>query len=267
MKIKTLTLTLILIVVVGLSSCVTASPPTTTEPTTTEPVTTESEEITIPPPPIVPKEVLSIWKSEPISLAYPPDTSGKVTLPPSKASVETTATFSVVTAKDSMVFYLQEGQWIDVVVSSNDFPIYYYSEEPGAASLQTGYWHKYEDGGMCRASCGSDMGIFAPFYSKALYENHTTTTDEGLIFTTAVRLFAWGGAADYFLILYNWNSQKGCEITYHIYKQNITTGWGEGWKEAKLQPWLKELYYLRVSGEITQQDYNKAEGQWLEQFE
>ncbi|GAI17983.1 unnamed protein product [marine sediment metagenome] len=172
---------------------------------------------------------------------------------------------SGVYAKDSMVFYLQEGQWVDVVVSSNDFPIYYYSEEPGAASLQTGYWHKYEDGEMCRAGCESDMGIFAPFYSKALYENRTT--DEGLIFTTAVRLFAWGGPADYFLTLYNWNSQKGCEIIYHIYKQDITTGWGKDWKETKLDPWLSELGRLWFSGQISKEHYDEAAGQWLEQFE
>ena len=106
------------------------------------------------------------------------------------------------------------------------------------------------------------MGIFTPFYGKLLYENRITNTGRGTVSTTGVRLFAWGGAGSYCVTFYNFSSQKGCEITYRIYKQDTTPGWGKAYKEAKLQPWLNDLYHLHVSGKITQEEYDKAENEF-----
>ncbi len=237
---------------------------------TTAPALTPTSTL-IPPPPEVPQEVLLIWKSPPPSGATPA-LSGAVTLEPNKAK-PSGQTFEVISTagsnKDSEVFYLDEGQWADILVSCSDMPIYYLSEESGAAHLVVCHWATQPDkpGEKVRSSFNADMGIFNPFYSRCLYENHITNIDKGPIFTTAVRTFAWCGAGEYFLWVTNFSGETGCQITYQVYKRGSTPGWGEGYKETKLDPWLHKLGSMWFSGEISKEEYDIAESKWLEQFE
>jgi hypothetical protein len=97
--------------------------------------------------PEVPQEVLSLWKSEPASVASPADIQDKITLKPNTASssaqVSGDISLSVIPAgtwQDSASFYLKEGQWVDVIVSSLDIPIYFNWEEPGAISITANCW-------------------------------------------------------------------------------------------------------------------------------
>lgn len=266
-----LTLVLIISPLVGLVGCAEDvlfppfPPSIQPEPEPTSAVPASESSISIPLAPDIPEGVLSIWKSEPVSETYSPDVSGKVSLKPNKAEWDSDEVFSIIatagSSKDSSSFYLEEGQWVDVVVSSSDLFIYYLSEEAGAISLGSGYWAEYE-GKQVRSTYG-DMGIFTPFYHKVLYEN----IDKGLLFTSSVRLFAWSGIGDYFLTFTNFSSEEACEITYRIYKGGITPGWGEYYKETELQPWLLKLGNMWLSGEITKEEYDEAESQWLEQFE
>ena len=261
-------LSLSLAIILGLSGCVTASPPGLPSPPLTS----------IPPPPDIPQEVLSIWKSPPVSGAYPPDVSGKVTLEPNKASkrsggsqenemIEVIATAG--SWQNSRTFHLCEGEWVDIIVSSADLPIYYLTEEPGAMRIVMYCWTEHPEEPNTKVTCyyTLDNIIFFPFYAKCLYENNIVNTNEGPIFTTAIRMFAWHGATEYWIYFCNYSSQKGCEVTYNIYKGSTTPGWGETYEETKLQPWLNELYHLHVSGKITEEEYNEAQRQWLKQFE
>ena len=295
-KVAIIIISLILAMAVGLGGCITINPPApalTPTPTpmptpvptptpTPTPVPTPIPTPT-PTPPEVPREVVSIWKSEPASLASPADIQDKITLKPNTASGSTQASedisLSVIPAgtwQDSASFYLEEGQWVDVIVSSLDIPVYFNWEEPGAVSLTAGCWAEYE-GNKVRSGFpkmaqavgeppSRDTGVFGPFEGKPLYENLVTSTEKGTIFTTAARIFAWHGATDYWFVFYNWNCQKEADITCHVYKLSATPGWGHSFWDAKMQPWLNELYYMLVSGEITEEEYDEAESRWLEQF-
>ncbi len=291
-KIATIILTLILAMVVGLGGCVTISPlpetgpPIEPEPTEVAPAPEAASSPTttaILAGPEVPQEVLLLWKSEPASPASPGDIQDKITLKPNTASGSTPVSedisFSVIPAgswQDSTSFYLKEGQWVDVIVSSLDIPVYFNWEEPGAISLTAGCWTEYEGkkvrssfpqmGQVVGETPSRDAGVFGPFNGKPLYENLVTSTEKGTIFTTAARIFAWNGATDYWFVFYNWNRQKEADITCYVYKLSTTPGWGQGFWGAEMQPWLNELYYMLVSGEITEEEYDEAESRWLEQF-
>lgn len=294
-----LTLTLIILPLTGMLACVELPPAPVPAPTTPAPEPTpivvppepapivvppepapvapivvptpEPEPSTIPPPPDIPQEVLSIWKSEPVSEAYPSAVSGKVSLKPNKAEWDSDEVFSVIatagSSKDSSSFSLEEGLWIDVIVSSIKTQVYFGIEKPGEAYFEIN--HRFPDGGRGSWDCNGipRESVFAPLFGKCLYENRVTDTDEGRVFTTAARLFTWEGAGNYCLHFTNYSSQEGCEITYRVYKGGITPDWGDVYRETNLQPWLKDLYYLLVSGKITQEEYDEAESQWLEQFD
>lgn len=273
-------LSLILAMALGLSGCITINPPETpSPPATPEPVPPPAPAPTsIPAPPDIPQEVLSIWKAEPVSGAYPPDISEHITLLPNLASGEG-ADYGDISLKviategswqNSLNFNLQEGQWLDVIASSTDTQVYFGIEKPDSVCFKINYDLTTQE------SVGSSSwdyngipkdSISAPLYGKTLYENWVINTDEGRMFTTSARLFAWEGAGNYYFDFTNFSSQEGCEITYCVYKYNITPGWGKLYIETKLQPWLNDLYYLLVSGEITEEEYDKAEREWLEQFE
>jgi hypothetical protein len=275
-----LMLSLVLLLVVSTTGCITTNPSSIMQPTTEPPVkenevVSPPEGVSIPPLPEVTPEILSVWKAEPPSETYLPDMSGEIELQPNKAGEKNGevnkegVTMKVIATEgshqDSEVFYLGEGQWIDIVVSSIDVPVYYLIEKPDAMTFQTVYWAEIE-GKRVRSTHSANMGIFAPFYGKLLYENRISRTDKGTMFTTASRVFAWGGAGDYCISFMNFSTQKSCQIIYRIYKDGTTPDWGHSYEDEKLQPWLDKLYQLHTSGKISQAQYDEAESQWLEQF-
>ena len=242
----------------------------------------------IPGPPKAPQEVTSIWKSEPASVAFPPDIKDRFTLEPNTASGSTEVSeglsISVIprgTFQDSTSFDLEEGQWVDVIVFSLDIPVYFNWQEPRAISLKAecrpAYWsdekRKIGRSGfpitlqIVGEPPSREMSVFGPLSGKPLYENLVTSTEEGTIFITAARIFAWEGAGEYWFVSYNWNRQKAADVTCCVYKLSTTPGWGESFCDAKLQPWLNELYRMKVSGEISEEEYDRAESQWLGQFD
>ncbi|GAI79425.1 unnamed protein product, partial [marine sediment metagenome] len=166
-------LSIILAMAVGLGGCTTINPPAspTTEsaPAETAPATgvaPPTTATTIPAPPEVPQEVLLIWKSAAPS-GVTPNLSGELILEPNKAK-PSGQTFEVISTagsnKDSEVFYLDKGQWADILVSCSDMPIYYLSEESGAAHLVVCHWATQPDKPDLkgRAYFEPDMGIFNP---------------------------------------------------------------------------------------------------------
>jgi len=282
-KLAVILLSIILSILVGLGGCVTIVPPAETAPARDE-VPQSYTPTSMPVPPEVPRKVISIWKSEPASLASTADIQDKITLIPNTAGGDTQVSenlsLGVIPAgtwQDSTSFYLEEGQWVDVIVSSLDIPIYFNWEEPGAVSLDASCWTWYEGKKVGTTILSQmlqpvgqppsrDMGVFDPFQGKPLYENFATSTEEGTVFTTAGRVFASEGATEYWFTFTNWNNQKNADITCSVYMLDVTPGWGKSMLDTKLQPWLNELYYLLVSGEITEEEYDKAESGWLEQF-
>lgn len=270
-KVTIIVVSLILALVLGLGGCIPVNPPAA--PATESPVPPPVRVTTGVPPPEVPQEVLLLWKSEPASKGSTADVEDKITLQPNLATgtkeVSEDISLGVIPKgswQNSTSFYLKEGQWVDVIVSSLDVPVYYLTEEPGAASLKVARWAEYE-GKKVRSMFGQDMGPFSPFYGKLLYQNRVANTEKGTIFTTAARVFAWGGPGEYWFIFYNFSRQKEAQITCHVYKLGTTPGWGEEYKNTQLQPWLNELYYMLVSGTLTEEEYDRAESQWLKQFE
>ncbi len=55
------------------------------------------------------------------------------------------------------------------------------------------------------------------FGRMPLYENQVSVTEEGTIFTTSARIFAWNRASEYWFELTNWNPEKVAVITCRIY--------------------------------------------------
>ena len=258
MRIKAgIILSLLLAIAVGLVGCITINTPAAT------------------PAPEVPQEVLLIWKLEPPTGAYPPNVVGEVTLLPNLASGELVEggaiSYGVVatagSSADSMFFHLSEGEWIDVIISSLDTEVYFGAEVPGQAYSEICYDMSTPEVIGSSSWNWKDISPAAPLYGKLLYENRITQTNQGKAFTTAVRLFAWEGEGDYFLSFINFSSEKGCEIAYRIYQVGTTLGWGRPYREAKLQPWLNELYQLAISGKISHEEYYRTEAKWLEQFD
>ncbi|MCL0094470.1 hypothetical protein M1N58_01030 [Dehalococcoidales bacterium] len=200
----------------------------------------------MPPPPPVPAEVLSVWKSPPSPQGFPPDIRGEVTLQPYSSFVKTPS------------FFLPEGQWVDILVTSH-LPIYVEEREPGSIRVR----FKSEAGFATWSDPDHDL-IFSPFVGKWHYKNAITVTDVGHIYTTAIRAFAWDGAMSYYLEFCNFDPNRQVEITYEVYRLAITPNWGlNSPYDTQLDLWLKALHHeYRLPPEEITQAYEK----WIEQF-
>jgi len=266
-------LSLILVMVVSLSGCITVNPPAASSPSSTsEPSPAVTSTSSIPTPPDIPQEVMAIWKAPPVSEASTPDLSGKFVLQTSKGGGETVQEGPGVSiqvrhavTQETTKFYLQDGQWIDIIASSN-VPVYFSNEMPD----YVGFCLDYQD------AAGAEVPIYnsstwaaevTPFYFRLLYENRSTSTQGATIFTTAVRMFACGGPGDYHFSFSNVSTQKVAEITYRIYKLGITPGWGQPFIDGKLKPWFDELYRLFANGTISEAERERATNEWVKQFE
>lgn len=203
------------------------------------------EPVRIPPgPPPVPAEVLSVWKSPPSPQRFPPDIRREVTLEPYSSFVKTPS------------FFLPEGQWVDILVTSN-LPIYVEEREPGSIRVRF-----KSEAGFATWSDPDHDSIFSPFVGKWHYKNAITVTDVGWIYTTAIRAFAWDGAMSYYLEFCNFDPGEQVAITYEVYKLAITPNWGETYTH-KLESWGQTLRYeYRLPPEEITQAYEK----WMEQF-
>jgi len=244
---------------------------------------------------------LAIWNSPPVSevlsqispgewpvtissVLPPPISAGNVTLKPNLVKNKLTESssgngdlevsfygFSEGADQMSTKFYLEEGQWMYVVVSSG-VPINFQTTKPGGVSFNSHGWVQVSGYEM-----GKELGLVDipsvshhPYSEKVIYENRTTSYVGSFykttLFSTAALIFAWGGAGDYAFEFTNFNSQKGANIQYRVYKLGATPAWGNTYANTMLAPWLNELKRLRASGIISEDEYNKAIGQWLEQF-
>jgi hypothetical protein len=285
-------LSVMLVLMLGLSSCTGIYPPpqqpaTTpapnpqTTPAATPSVTRATNPV-LPVPPEVPPEVLSIWKSAPASEALPAYTSGEVTIQPNTASSKESRSgdlsYEVISAQDSTKIYLKEGQWVDILVSSIDVPIYFLEMTKVAGMVGEAEKSEAAEFGVVRVvretiplesmELIQDPGGLAPFYCRLLYQNRTTRADKSTIFMTAARIFTFGGAGVYYFEFFNFSQQKGCKITYRAYIVGITPGWGldSDYYKTKYLPWTSNVYSMVNSGAISQQECDKALSQWLEQF-
>ena len=188
-----------------------------------------------------PANVLSLWESTPSPQGYPPILVGEVTLAEyGKGS----------SGWETDPFYLQGGQWIDVVVKSRDGVIVLDSY-PGSASLKVCFRHSENHGSYWPDR--EDLGLYNglnPFLGRVLYQQ-STETDTGTIHAVAVRLFSegeyedgyWSGC-DCTLLFENFNPYKSTSISYEVYELGATPGWGkfndESYARTVLMPWIYE---------------------------
>ncbi len=268
----------------------TSSP--TSSPAPTMPEAQPVASIRTPSPPKIPQEVLSIWNLQPPSESSPADLMGELSLKPNPDIAESEATkagnmsYYVIHTpwQDTPRFQLKPNQWVDVIISSLDVPVYCLVEQPGAVSFQLQRIHQEPGkegrqiiGGLAATPAGVPEDeqfksiTFAVLSGKRLYENHVTNTQGGALFTSAYRLFVGVGSgefadADYIMHFSNFNRERGAEIAYRIYKLGTTSNWGESYSAEQLQPWFYELYELSIAGKISDDEYREAESEWLRQL-
>jgi hypothetical protein len=273
----------------------TNQPPTSSPASNPAPALSETQSApsrSLPSPPKIPQEVLMIWNLQPTLESSPADLTGELSLKPNPDIAEPEVTnagnISYYVAhtpwQDTPHFQLKPNQWVDVIISSLDVPVYCLGEQPGAISFQLQRIHQ-EPGKECRQTIGG-MAVkpvggtedeqfnsltFAVLSGKRLYENRVVGTQEGTFFTSAYRLFVGVGSeefadADYVIHFSNFNHQRGAEITYRLYKLGTTSNWGETYAAEQLQPWFNELYELSISGKLSDDEYREAESEWLRQL-
>lgn len=288
-------LSVVMALVLGAGGCVTINPAPASQPPPSPPPNVTpppiSPEAQSPPswriPPVVPQEVLSVWNRQPPLESSPADVSGELFLKPNLHAGEGTeagnmsndglsvgySAFSAGSLQETARFPLKQDEWVDVIVSSLDVPVYCFVEQPGAVSFEL-------QGRTSIPELARPVGfvevpedelfksiIFAVFSGKRLYENHVTSTQKGTLFTSAYRLFACAGAGDYLLYFSNFNRQQGAQITYRVYRLGTTPSWGTtNYFATKLWPWMNRLAQMLISGEISLEEYRKAESEWLRQL-
>jgi hypothetical protein len=209
-------------------------------------------------PPDAPAEVLSVWRSPPSPQGYPPILTGEVTL----------AKYGSEHSSAERRFFLQNYQWVDVIVKSKDMSIAFHEERPGYATFTVAV--EYPHGG------GYDVNLepvewfnVNPFLGKILYQQRTET-DAGTVYTVAVRVFAEGEITDEcwlgstcVLEFENFNPYESASISYEVYELAATAGWGEFGEKAYyrtvLLPWIQQ--YASSESEMKQ-----LLRQWSEQF-
>lgn len=212
----------------------------------------------VPEAPAVPQEVLSVWHSPPSPQGLPPDISKTVVLEPyGQAGCR-------FVGYDTDKFFLRKGQWIDIIVESS-MPIYFDRAVPGNVCFEIVYrTGEYGTGHIDWEGIRTELGGFEPFSGKWLYENRTTETDTGTIWSTAVRVCPFAGAGDYFLTFDNYDPHRQVEIKYDIYELSATPDWGlEGsYYYTELKPWAEAVEATTLSDEDKKRIYED----WLKQF-
>lgn len=208
-----------------------------------------------------PANVLSKWESPPRPQGYPPILTGEVTL--AEYGEESSSW-------ETDPFYLQAGQWIDVIVTSKN-GVMVLDRYPGSASLTVCFEHSYEGRGSYwpdREDLHLHDGL-NPFLGRILYQQ-STGTEAGTVYAVAVRLFAEGEHLDGYwsgcectLLFQNFDPNKPASISYEVYRLGVTQGWGQ-WNEESyawtvLNPWIQQ-HASSVSEE--QQMFRD----WVEQF-
>jgi len=222
---------------------------------TTQPATSPP-----PAPPAVPADVISVWNSPPSPRGLPPIVSEDIVLtrygePYSSHEVDS--------------FFLPNYEWIDVVVKSKNMLVFFSDKEPGTVSFSVDF--VYDDSSF--GPDAEDVGYYpggqaSPFVGKLLYVNEETRTSDGVVYSTAVRLFAEGGrtgnawvGSDCYLSFYNYDPYKQAEVSYEVYELDTTPEWGmllEGdYYNAILIPWLE--------GAPSESEAGAMWNQWLEQ--
>ncbi len=270
------------------------NPPSTASPSSSTPAFTEAQSTPYkwsPSPPKIPQEVLSIWNLQPPSDDSLADLEGEISLKPNPDIAEAEVTnagdmsYSVVHTpwQDTPNFQLESNQWVDVIISSLNVPIYFPEQGEGVSfQLQRIYEEPGKQGrqpigGQTVAQTDANENeqfnsiAFAVSTGKRLYENRVTNSQEGILFTSAYRLFVGAGSeeftdADYIIHFTNYNHQQGAEINYRLYRLGVTSSWGESYWTTQLQPWLNRLYEMYISGKISQEEYTEAENEWLRQL-
>lgn len=210
-------------------------------------------------PPTAPADVLSVWKSPPSPQGFPPILLGEVTL--AEYGREDSSS-------ETEPFFLQNGQWIDVIVKSENTSVIFLERQPGFTSFGVSF--EYSDGGYSPDQEDLEHWGGNPFLGRILYEQQRTETDTGTVYSTAVRLFAegeykdgnWLGCQCAFTFE-NFNPNKSVSISYEIYELAVTPLWGlffeETYGNTVLAPWLRQHG-------SSESEWEQMYRLWLEQF-
>ena len=224
-----------------------------------------SQPVVSPPPP-APVEVLSVWKSPPSPQGFPPFISQDFVL--GKYGSEG----NYLTTQE---FFLQNGQWIDVILRAKNIPVRFYDEKPGEVCFRVGFLYSDSSFGLDLEDVGGYPGQDPnPFIGKILYAWQETRTGSDTIYSIAIRLFAEGECRDgnwlgshCHLHFTNFNIHKTAEISYEVYKLATTPKWGilygEYYKNVLL-PWFTRQGVVDPTYSSPKVDQMWKE--WLEQF-
>jgi len=231
--------------------------------------------VTQPPvaPPAAPADVLSVWHSPPSPQGYPPDMAGEVHL-----GKYTSSNYEYAFG-DS--FFLQNYQWVDIVVKSKNIPVKFYDEEPETVHFGVMFRYVWNCQNSSYSPDSEDLGgdyvtqTASPLCGKILYGQpiqERTRSGDDTIYSVAVRLFMDGGNCNGSLTgsecmfgFVNYNIYEEADISYEICKLDVTPGWGvegEYWNNV-LIPWMTE----RLGGAYNEDDLSlELYEEWYEQF-
>jgi len=226
-------------------------------------------------PPAVPAEVLSVWESPPSPQGFPPDMIDELHLGKYGSSNYETSEADI-----SNGLFLQNYEWIDIIVKSKNIPVRFYNREPGTVcfNVYLEYVWNCEDYEFWLDS--EDLGTYYtgevlppkinPFAGRVLYGqpiSQETRSGGDTIYSIAIRLFSEGGNCNGNLLgsecqigFTNYDIYEEADISYEVYKLDTTPGWGydrEYWNNTLL-PWIRQ-------GE-TESEQEQRYNEWCEQF-
>lgn len=210
----------------------------------------------IPPPeeitaPAAPEDVLSVWYSAPSPQGLPPSMAESLVVPIYGSSGDT----GLVGSR----FYIENYQWVDVIVKSEDVPIWFTNDIPSTAC----FYVNFEDYELSNSFMPDSEDLERdPFVGKMLYENVETHTTTGITYNTAVRLCSPYSTG--YLIFRNYNVHDEVQISYEVYELDITPEWGIGgdYRNNVLVPWMKQ----RLGGAYKESELEELYEEWKSQF-
>lgn len=206
-------------------------------------------------PPLVPQEVINVWKMTPPPNGKPPSVSRQLTLPK----------FSSYSGQEVLgdMGYFQEGQWIDIVVKSTGLPAYFFEQQAGSIGIGL------EVGGTILglpaigslASGGKDFAEAggSPTAGKFLYlplGYQVTQTGSQNIYTTAFRLLL-PKDGNCQIAFTNYNPTVIGQVAFEVYPLARTSGWADEAFENSMDSWIRS---------IPESERAAALSSWMAQF-
>jgi len=222
------------------------------------------------PPPAAPEDVLSVWHSPPSPQGFPPYMADEVHL-----GRYTSSNYEFVSGYS---FFLQNYQWIDIIVKSKNIRVKFSDEEPSTVHFGVMFRYSWNCQNSSYSPDSEDLGgesfgqEFSPFSGKILYGQpiqEETRSGNDTIYSVAIRLFSEGGNCNGNLLgsecevgFVNYNIYKEADISFEVYKLGRTPNWKYSYYENVVVPWMTQ----RLGGVYNESETEQLYEEWLEQF-